>query len=77
MREIIDARLGTQSSPAEGPARPIKLLFNSSAESSPERFQEHMRELERMVARRAERSNGRLKFSFASGSSFDLKLRPR
>ena len=77
VREIIDARLGTQSSPAEGPARPIKLLFNSSAESSPERFQEHMRELERMVARRAERSNGRLKFSFASGSSFDLKLRPR
>jgi len=77
VREIIDARLGSNGKLAAGPRRQFKLLFNSSSESSPEDFQGHMRGLEEEVAKRAKDSGGRLKFSFAKGSSFNLTLSPR
>jgi hypothetical protein len=75
--EILDARLGTGGASGAGPRRRFKLLFNTSSQSSPERFQDRMRELERDVAKRAARSDGRFTFSFATGPSFDLKLAPR
>jgi hypothetical protein len=74
---IVDARLGTQGTPAAGPRRRFKLLFNSSAQSSPERFQERMQGLEDEVAKRARASDGRLKFSFEDGSSSSFSLSPR
>jgi beta-lactamase superfamily II metal-dependent hydrolase len=77
VREIIDARLGSNGTPAAGPRRQFKLLFNSSSQSSPDRYQEHMRDLEKEVAKRVGESGGRLKFSFATGSSFNLTLSPR
>ena len=75
---ILDARLGTRSTSAAGPSKQFRLLFNSSmAIEGKKHHQDHMAALEKLVKRRADRSNGRLKFSFASGSSFDLKLRRR
>ena len=75
---ILDARLGTRSKSAAGPSKQFRLLFNSSmAIEGKKHHQDHMAALEKLVKRRADRSNGRLKFSFASGSSFDLKLRRR
>jgi glyoxylase-like metal-dependent hydrolase (beta-lactamase superfamily II) len=76
VREIVDARLGSNGAPAAGPRRQFKLLFNSSSQSSPDRFRRHMRDLEKEVAKRAADSGGRLKFSFATGSSFNLTLSP-
>jgi hypothetical protein len=77
VREIIDARLGSNGAPAAGPRRRFKLLFNSSFQSSPARYQEHMRDLEKEVAKRAADSGGRLKFSFETRASFNLTLSPR
>ena len=75
---ILDTRLGTRRMPASGPNRRLRLLFNSSKETKGRKqLRDHMAALERRVKGRADRSNGRLTFSFASGSSFDLKLRPR
>ena len=75
---ILDARLGTRSKSAAGPSKQFRLLFNSSmAIEGKKHHQDHMAALEKLVKRRADLSNGRLKFSFASGSSFDLKLRRR
>jgi Metallo-beta-lactamase superfamily len=77
VREIIDARLGSNGAPPAGPRRRFKLLFNSSSQSSPEQYREHMRDLEKEVAKRAADSGGRLRFSFGTGSSFNLTLSPR
>jgi Metallo-beta-lactamase superfamily len=77
VRLIIDARLGTRETPAAGPRRRFKLLFNSSARSSPERFQVHMQRLEDEVAKRARAGDGRLKFSFENGSSSSFSLSQR
>jgi beta-lactamase superfamily II metal-dependent hydrolase len=75
---ILDARLGTPNKSAAGPSKQFRLLFNSSmATDGKKHLQDHMAALEKLVKRRADRSDGRLKFSFASGSSFDLKLRRR
>jgi hypothetical protein len=78
VREILDARLGTQSAPAAGPQRRFKLLFNSSAETpGREENRKHMGDLEREVAARARRSDGRFTYSFASRASFSVTLRRR
>jgi hypothetical protein len=78
VREILDARLGTQSAPAAGPQGRFKLLFNSSAETpGREENRKHMGELEREVAARARRSDGRFTYSFASRASFSVTLRRR
>jgi beta-lactamase superfamily II metal-dependent hydrolase len=75
---ILDARLGTRSTPPSGPNRAFRLVFNSSRDTEGKKeLRDHMAALESQVRRRADRSNGRLKFSFASGSSSELKLRPR
>lgn len=74
---IIDSRLGSDSqrSPNPGAERPFKLSFNSSSAATPqEENKEHMGELERLVAARAERSEGRMTYSFLDDHSFELAL---
>lgn len=77
VNEIVDARLGAGGAAPTGPHRRLKLLFNNSTATSPPEYQEHMRDLEKEVAKRAKKSDGRLTFSFATGSSFDLRLSAR
>jgi beta-lactamase superfamily II metal-dependent hydrolase len=74
---IIDSRLGPPARRSENPGaeRAFKLWFNSSLKVPGEkRNQSHMREVEKLVAARAKKSKGRLRYSFLSAHSFEIQV---
>lgn len=75
---VIDSRIGPQAgrSVAAPPNKPFKLWFNSSSEATRDerKLRTHMRALERLVKRRADRSGGRLRYQFLRGRHFTLDI---
>ncbi len=76
---IVDSRLGRARQLSRNPkaSRPFKLWFNSSSAASTDpRGKRHMKKVERLVAARTRRSEGRMSsFFLEDRSSFDLALK--
>jgi hypothetical protein len=74
---IIDSRIGSgrQRARNDHASAAFKLWFNSSSTvTARDKNREHMKAVERLVAKRAERSEGRLTFTFLNDHSFDLPV---
>jgi hypothetical protein len=76
LEAIIDSRLGPDSRRSQNPeaGNRFTLWFNSSSNATAhEDNKHHMKEVERLVARRAGRSDGQMRFSFLDGHSLELR----
>lgn len=74
---IVDSRLRPGSRRSSNPyvERRFKFWFNSSSEATThEENRRHMKDVERLVASRAERSEGRMRYSFLGDDSLELRL---
>ncbi|HLO17925.1 MAG TPA: MBL fold metallo-hydrolase [Anaerolineales bacterium] len=77
LQAIADSRFGssTQLSPNSEASRPFKFWFNSHATVTKKKeAKDHMQEVEKLVGKLAQKSNGQMSFFFLKGSSFDLQI---
>lgn len=77
VKGVINSRLGSRSNKSGNPEvdQPFRLSFNSSEAVTKTRNQHHMKELERIVKRAADRSEGKMKsFFLASGGHYDITV---
>ena len=77
LQAIADSRLGTgaQLSPNAEAASPFKFWFNShSSVTKKEEAKAHMKEIEKLVGKLSNKSNGQMTFFFLKGPSFDIQI---
>jgi beta-lactamase superfamily II metal-dependent hydrolase len=76
IQAIADSRLGnsTQRSPNPEVGNPFKFWINCHSSVTKEPAVHHMKEVEKRVAKIANKSQGQMSFFFLKGSSFDLQI---
>ena len=77
LKAIADSRIGSgeQLSSNAEVSRPFKFWFNSSSTVTKRKeAKDHMKEIEKLVGKLAQKKNGQMSFFFLKGSSFDLQI---